>query len=105
MLGGRAADSPAQFGHLISWIDAETAWADGDPLTAMKHFDDAVLHTPPYRGWHRALLLERYALFRGEQGHEYGTRSMLTLARDSYAAWGATLKVARCASGTRSCGR
>ncbi len=94
-LGGRAADSPAQFGHLISWIDAETAWADGDPLTAMKHFDDAVLHTPPYRGWHRALLLERYALFRGEQGHEYGTRSMLTLARDSYAAWGATLKVAQ----------
>jgi diguanylate cyclase (GGDEF)-like protein len=94
-LGGRAADSPAQFGHLISWIDAETAWADGDPLVAMKHFDDAVLHTPPYRGWHRALLLERYALFRKAQGHEYGARSMLTLARDSYAAWGAMLKVAQ----------
>ncbi|MBT0767760.1 EAL domain-containing protein [Kineosporia sp. J2-2] len=92
-LGRRAQELPATFGHLISWIDAEVAWADGDPLAALRHFDEAILNTVPYRGWHRALIVERAGLFRQAQGHEYGARAMLTLARDSYLAWGAVAKV------------
>ncbi|GLY13292.1 hypothetical protein Kisp01_03080 [Kineosporia sp. NBRC 101677] len=92
-LARRAEDLPATFGHLLSWIDGEIAWADGDVQAAMKHFDDAILHTQPFRGWHRAMITERSALLRQSLGHEYGARAMFTLSRDSYAAWGATLKV------------
>ncbi|GAB3272827.1 EAL domain-containing protein [Kineosporia babensis] len=92
-LARRAEDLPASFAHLVSWIDAEVAWAAGDPQTAMKHFDDAILHTPALRGWHRAMVTERAGKFRLSQGHEYGARGMLTLALDSYLSWGAALKV------------
>ncbi|GAB6901162.1 EAL domain-containing protein [Kineosporia succinea] len=92
-LARRAHDLPSGFGHLVTWLDAETAWAAGDLTAAMKHFDDAILTTPPNRGWHRALVLERAGMFREAQGHTYGSRAMLTLARDAYRAWGADAKV------------
>ncbi|GLY27603.1 EAL domain-containing protein [Kineosporia sp. NBRC 101731] len=92
-LAARAADLPATFGHLVSWIDAEVAWADDDLPAAMKHFDDAILHAPANRGWHRATVLERAGMFREAHGHAYGARAMFTLARDSYAVWGASAKV------------
>jgi len=39
------------------------------------------------------MITERAGLFRLTLGHEYGARAMLTVARDAYAAWGATVKV------------
>jgi diguanylate cyclase (GGDEF)-like protein len=93
-LAARAVDAPGNFAHLVALIDAERAWAVGDLQGAVAGYD-AALHRlgDRQRPWHRALICERSALFALSQGHEYQARQMLTLARDSYARWGASAKV------------
>ncbi len=92
-LAQRADDASANFRHLVTWLQAERAWATGETLEAMRRFDAALGETPPQRPWHRALLTERAALFHLASGLDRGGRNLLAEARRLYAAWGATAKV------------
>ena len=99
-LAGRAADSAGNFGHLLAFVDAERAWAVGDFRSTMGGFDAAMQDAvrPEVGGrrpWHKALITERAALFHLAHGHQHAAHSLLGQARDSYAAWGASAKVAR----------
>ncbi|MFC4064301.1 sensor histidine kinase [Actinoplanes subglobosus] len=93
-LARRSADAPRNFRPLLHLVDAERAWARGDPDTATRHFD-AGLHEVTGRPWHRAVLAERAARFHLERGLPYTGRRLLAEARDTYRAWGATAPVAR----------
>ncbi len=53
-LAERAADAPANFLHLLRWIEAERAWADGDFYAATTAFDAARREVAQrQRPWHR----------------------------------------------------
>jgi diguanylate cyclase (GGDEF)-like protein len=93
-LAERAADAPANFRHLVGFIDAERAWATGDLDGAADAFDTA-LGEPAVRlrPWHHALLVERYAYLRAEQGHPYASGVLLGEAHRLYREWGAITKV------------
>jgi signal transduction histidine kinase len=95
-LAGRAADQPYNYLHLLHLVEAEEAWAVGDRWRAATAFDAALREAATrQRPWHRALIAERAGLFHATQGLEHTGRQLLTEARDMYAAWGATAKVAR----------
>ena len=53
-LARRAADAPANFGHLVRWLDAERAWAVGDSMAAVgpstRALDEVARRRRP---WHR----------------------------------------------------
>jgi signal transduction histidine kinase/predicted ATPase len=93
-LARRSADAPRNFRPLLHLVDAERAWARGDPDTATRHFD-AGLHEVAGRPWHRAVLAERAARFHLERGLLHTGRKLLAEARDTYQAWGAAAPVAR----------
>ncbi|MDI6101399.1 AAA family ATPase [Actinoplanes sp. NEAU-A12] len=93
-LARRAADAPRNFGPLLHLVDAERAWALGDPAAAARDFD-AGLQEVVGRPWHQALLAERAGLFHLSQGLTYTAHSLLAEARDTYLRWGATGKVSR----------
>ncbi len=92
-LTARAADAPANFAHLLTWIEAERAWAVDTVWAAGAAFGAAVQATSVARPWHRALIHERAALFHLAQGMEEGAKPLLTIACDQYDAWGAAGKV------------
>lgn len=90
----RAIDAPANFRHLVSLIDAERAWAHGDVAAAALAFDHAIGEAETRnRPWHRALILQRAALFSQLIGHHWQARQLLAKARHVYADWGAVAKV------------
>jgi signal transduction histidine kinase len=95
-LADRAADAPQNFLHLLRLLEAERAWAVGDFQGCVRGFDVA-LHGAGQRPrpWHRALITERAARFYLAHGIDYNGYQLLTQARQQFAAWGATAKVAQ----------
>ena len=95
-LADRAADAPQNFLHLLRLLEAERAWAVGDFQGCVRGFD-AALHGAGQRPrpWHRALITERAARFYLAHGLDHNGYELLTQARQQYAAWGATAKVAQ----------
>ncbi|MFF4601125.1 AAA family ATPase [Amycolatopsis sp. NPDC001319] len=95
-LAARAADAPDNFRHLQRLLEAERAWAVGDFRAGALAFDTARREVAGrQRPWHRALITERTARFHLAQGLEEAGRDLLARARQYYAAWGATAKVAQ----------
>jgi signal transduction histidine kinase len=95
-LADRAADAPDNFLHLQRLLEAERAWAVGDFRTAALAFDTAQREAARRRRpWHRALIAERAARFHLAHGLEHTGYFLLGQAREDYAAWGATTKVAQ----------
>jgi PAS domain S-box-containing protein len=82
------------FGHLLSLVDAERAWATGDGWAAAQAFDEAIRQLESRtRPWAQALITERAGLLHLERGLEHTGRALLAEARGHYARWGATGKV------------
>jgi diguanylate cyclase (GGDEF)-like protein len=95
-LAARAADAPGNFLHMLRLAEAERAWAVNDYRSAAYAFDlaqgeVAVQHRP----WHRALILERAALFHLAHGMERAGYALLGDARRAYRDWGAAAKLDR----------
>jgi signal transduction histidine kinase len=92
----RSADAPDNFLHLLRLVEAEQARALGDFRAAVVAFDAALREvTRRQRPWHRALIAERAARFYLAHGVEQAGHDLLAQAREAYAAWGATAKVAQ----------
>jgi signal transduction histidine kinase len=95
-LAERAADAPPNFLHLLRLLEAERAWAVGDVRGAELAFDAARREVAGrQRPWHQALITERAARFHLARGLDHAGHELLAQARDDYAAWGATAKVAQ----------
>ncbi len=93
-LAARAADAPANFLHLLRFVEAERAWAVGDFRTAVLVLDAALGEVATRRRpWHRALITERAARFLLAHGVENVGYELLARAREEYASWGAAAKV------------
>ena len=93
-LAGRAADAPANFLHLLQWLDAERAWATGEFQAAITAFDAALDQAKPLqRPWQRALITERAALFHLECGLGHLGKILMAQTRQLYDDWGASAKV------------
>ncbi|NIA00057.1 AAA family ATPase [Massilia sp. CCM 8734] len=89
----RAVDAPRNFAHLLTWIDAERAWATGQPGVAARLFDQALLAMRTHRRpWQRAAMTERAALCYLAQDLPYVGAALLTEALRHYEAWGAAAK-------------
>jgi signal transduction histidine kinase len=90
----RAAAAPFNFGHLLHWIDAERAWAVGEPWAALTGFETALREAASrQRPWHAALIAERAGAFHLSHQLEGSGRALLVEARRRYDAWGASAKV------------
>lgn len=86
--------SPANFGHLALFLDAEHAALTGDPATAMRAYDAALQAADlVVRPWHHALIAERAGLFALDQGWTRAGLALLSEARRRYGDWGASAKV------------
>jgi signal transduction histidine kinase len=95
-LAARAADAPDNFLHLLRLLEAERAWAVGDFRAAALAYDAARREAAGrQRPWHRALIAERAARFHLAHGLEHTGYELLARARQEYATWGATAKVAQ----------
>ena len=95
-LAARASDAPVNFAHLSRFLDAERAWALGDPWTAHCAFEAALRDAnADRRPWHRALIAERAGLFHLAHNLDHTGRALLAEARQGYAAWGAVTKTRR----------
>ncbi|MDT4992678.1 MAG: hypothetical protein QOH97_2570 [Actinoplanes sp.] len=93
-IAARAEDAPGNFRHLLALADAERAWARGDLVTAGAAFDLAANDVETrQRPWHRAIIVERAAVFQLALGHVWQARWSLAEARQAYASWGAVAKV------------
>jgi signal transduction histidine kinase len=93
-LAARAADTPANFLHLLRLVEAERAWAVGDFRAAVLAFDAARREAARrQRPWHRALIAERAARLYLAHGVEHTGYELLAEARQHYLTWGATAKV------------
>lgn len=90
----RAENAPANFLHLLRWLEAELAWSTDTLWNAGAAFDRALEEAGmQHRPWHFALVTERAALFHLAHGLEATGRSLLARACDRYDAWGAQGKV------------
>jgi signal transduction histidine kinase len=95
-LAERAVDAPDNFAHLVRLLEAERAWTTGGSWTAVLAFDAALREVMGrQRSWHRALIAERAARFHLGHGLAHTGRALLAEARQAYAGWGATAKVAQ----------
>jgi diguanylate cyclase (GGDEF)-like protein len=93
-LTARAADSPANFRHLALFLDAERAWAAGEP-SAAGLFDAALREVARRRRpWQHAIIAERAARFHLEAGLQYLGQRLLRDAQERWSDWGASAKVA-----------
>jgi hypothetical protein len=79
-LAARAADTPANFLHLLRLVEAERAWAVGDFRAAAVAFD-AAQNVVGRRRWHRALIAERAARFSLAHGLDHAGTELLAEAR------------------------
>jgi diguanylate cyclase (GGDEF)-like protein len=90
----RAEDAPFNFAHLVHSIDAEMAWAEGEPWRAASAFNAALRTAARHRRpWHLAVIAERAARFHLSDGLDLVGRQLLVESRAAYAAWGASGKV------------
>nr|WP_255429517.1 AAA family ATPase [Ramlibacter albus] len=93
-LARRSADAPGNFRHLLTWVEAERAWATGDFRLAAASYDAAIRAVEVLgRPWHHALITERAALFYLESGVISSGRHFMRRACQLYRAWGAEGKV------------
>jgi diguanylate cyclase (GGDEF)-like protein len=93
-LAERAAEAPANFGHLVDLLDAESAWAARDFKASERAFEVAMQAVSRRRVWHQAFITERAGRFYLAQEMKKIGLLLLGEARDTYASWGATAKVA-----------
>ena len=93
-LAARSADAPANYAHLVTWLDAEKAWATAELGTALRGFDTAITQTATRRRpWHTALITERAGRCHLAHDLSHTGTQLLAEARDHYTAWGAAGKV------------
>jgi len=93
-LAQRAGDAPATFGHLLRLVDAERAWAVGEPHGATVAFDAALEESGARRRpWHQAFIAERAGLFHLQNGMRHTGRALLAEAVRHFRSWGAHAKV------------
>ncbi|GAA3927191.1 serine/threonine protein kinase [Amorphoplanes auranticolor] len=92
-LAARAGTAPENFAHLVSWLDAERAWAQDDFRSAVRHFDAAMSRSGSRRPGHAAMITERAARFHLAHGLDQVGRILLAETRDRYDRWGADAKV------------
>jgi diguanylate cyclase (GGDEF)-like protein len=93
-IAARATDSPANFLHLLRFVEAERAWATNDFQAASRAFDAANREvTARQRPYHRALILEHTGRFSLAYGMPHLGHTLLADARRAYLAWGADAKV------------
>ena len=93
-LAQRAGDAQATFGHLLRLVDAERAWAVGEPHDAAVAFDAALEEVARRRfPWHQALIAERAGVFHLSNGMEHTGRTLLAEAVRHFGSWGAEAKV------------
>ena len=93
-LAARAVDAPANFRHLVHFLDAERAWAAGRFVVALTAYDAALGEADERaRPWHHGLIAERHGLRLLERGLEFLGRQSLADACRCYRAWGASAKV------------
>lgn len=89
----RAADAPANFLHLLRWVQAERAWAGDSIWAAGAAFDIAMQEAARgLRPWHLALITERAALFHLAHGMDATGQPLVARAYALYEDWGATGK-------------
>ncbi len=94
-LSERARDAPANFEHLAELLNAQHSAAEGDVVTALRTYDRAQrLVAQRQRPWHRAFINQCAARYCFELGMVHSGRLALAAARDAYAAWGASARVA-----------
>jgi diguanylate cyclase (GGDEF)-like protein len=92
----RARDAPANYEHLLHFIDAQAYWTHGDIADAAGAFDRALHACSRHsRPWHFGFIAEQAGLFHLAQGFDYAGRALLADARNRYAGWGATALVRR----------
>nr|WP_277351748.1 diguanylate cyclase [Antrihabitans stalactiti] len=86
----RALDQPDNVAHIVSYLEAERAWALGDHDGALAAFDSALSAVERVsRPWHHALLARRAGEFHRERGLEHSGRLQLAEARQALVDWGA----------------
>ena len=86
----RAQDQPDNVAHIVSYLEAERAWALGDHDGALAAFDSALSAVERVsRPWHHALLARRAGEFHRERGLEHSGRLQLAEARQALVDWGA----------------
>ncbi len=89
----RAADAPANFAHLATWIEAELAWSREDMAAAGAAFTEALRPLQSgARPWHRAIVTEHAGRFFLAHGPQSLGRHLIEQARQLYADWGASAK-------------
>jgi diguanylate cyclase (GGDEF)-like protein len=92
-LTARAVEAPANFRHLALFLDAERAWAEGDPA-AGPAFDAALREVARRRRpWQHAFIAERAARYHLASGMEYLGQRLLRDAQERWSDWGADAKV------------
>ena len=95
-LAARAADAPDNFLHLLRLARGRAGLGGRGFRAAELAFDAARREVAGRaRPWHRALITERAARFSLAHGLDHGGHELLAEARQEYAAWGATAKVAQ----------
>ncbi|WP_395687922.1 AAA family ATPase [Caenimonas koreensis] len=95
-LTDRATDQPHNYLHLVRFVEAEKAWAEGNLAQAAMRFDMAMVEAANRdRPWHRAVITERAGMLQLAHGLAHVGRMLLSDACDQYQSWGATLKVAQ----------
>jgi diguanylate cyclase (GGDEF)-like protein len=88
----RAVEAPANFHHLALFLDAERAWAEGDPA-AGPTFDAALREVARRRRpWQHAFIAERAARFHLATGMDYVGQRLLRDAQERWSDWGAVAK-------------
>lgn len=91
-LTARAVEAPANFKHLALFLDAERAWAEGDPA-AGPTFDAALREVARRRRpWQHAFIAERAARYHLASGMEYLGQRLLRDAQERWSDWGANAK-------------
>ncbi|MFI6073777.1 diguanylate cyclase domain-containing protein [Actinoplanes sp. NPDC051343] len=91
-LTARVVEAPANFRHVALFLDAERAWADGDPA-AGSLFDAALREVARRRRpWQHAFIAERAARYHLASDMEYLGQRLLRDAQERWSDWGANAK-------------
>ena len=86
----RAQDQPENVGHLVSFLEAERAWALEELDGSLAAFDAALSAVQRVsRPWHHALIARRAGELHREMGLEHSGQLHLGEARQALIDWGA----------------
>ena len=98
-LAARAAEAPANFGHLHDLVEAERLAAAGRGTEALPVYERAIRRAKAHqRPWHTALAVEKAARCYLALDLEHAGHRLLEQACTLYAEWGATRKSAALAA-------